>query len=102
MGGDTVPALQAARAAGRSPFEDHRLLVAEGLEELSDAESRAGHATRVGRVALEFCRNAAHRRRERGPRWCSCQEDPTRRTVGLQRVGTTEGLTHGSKGEEKQ
>lgn len=54
MGGDTVPALQAACAAGRSPFVDHHLLVAEGLEELSDAKSRAGHATRVGRVALEF------------------------------------------------
>lgn len=53
MGGDTVPALQAARAAGRSPFVDHRLLVAEGPE-LSDAKSRAGHATRVGWVVLEF------------------------------------------------
>lgn len=41
-------------AAGRSPFVDHHL-VAEGLEELSDAKSRAqGHATRVGRVAPEF------------------------------------------------
>lgn len=76
--------LPAARAAGRSPFVDHHLLVAED-EELSDAKSRAGHATRVGRVALEFWSKALTHPEE-GTEATGVPAENLRRTVGLQKL----------------
>ena len=62
-----------------SMVQHHRLVVAEGLEELRDAKSHAGHGhpSQTGRTQ-EFGRNVAQRRRERGPRWCSGHENPMR------------------------